>query len=257
MLQTRVIPVLLLHEDGLVKTERFKKCRYIGDPINAVKIFNKKEVDELILIDIDATVNKREPNYRLIEKIASECFMPVCYGGGVKDLEQMRIIYSLGIEKVSISSAVLKSDDLLLQASNIFGSQSVVVTIDIKRSRFFNKYNVVSHRSKKKYSIDYLELARVVAQKGAGELLINNVDFDGTMNGYDGQLIENISKEVDIPVIALGGAGNLDDMKKVVQESGACAAAAGSMFVYSGPHNAVLINYPSQENLKKLFMEYD
>jgi len=253
MLQTRIIPCLLLHKGGLVKTVGFKKPNYIGDPLNAVQIFNKKEVDELIVIDIDATIENRGPDYKLIENIASECFMPLCYGGGVKNIEQMRRLYSLGIEKLSLSSVVLENDELLSQAADIFGRQSVVVTMDVKCTWPRKRYRVVSHRGKKKYSVEVLEFARSVARKGAGELVIHSVDHDGKMTGYDQRLVKMISNEIDIPVIALGGAGSLGDMKEVVIESGACAAAAGSLFVYSGIHNAVLINYPSPEDLSDLF----
>lgn len=255
MLQPRIIPCLLLHEGGLVKTVKFKKPRYVGDPINAVKIFNEKEVDEIILIDIDAAREQREPDYELINDIASEAFMPICYGGNVTTALQMRKIFSLGIEKISISSAAIESPELIKEAATIFGSQSIIVTLDVKKGLFDKKIQVVTHNASKKTGMCPVHLAKYFEEKGAGELLVNYVDRDGIMEGYDIELIKKISSTVNIPVIALGGAGSLDDMKLVIKEGGASAAAAGSLFVFKGVHHAVLINYPSQSELRNLFQE--
>jgi cyclase len=237
----------------LVKTTFFQKPRYIGDPINAVKIFNEKEADELILLDIDATVEKREPHYELIEDIVSEAFMPICYGGGIKNTDQMRRLFALGVEKVSISSAAIHSQSLIKEAASRFGSQSIIVTLDVKKTKFPRFYTVVTHNGKKNSGKNPVEASVLMEQMGAGELLINNVDQDGRMLGYDEDLIRLISRAVNIPVIALGGAGSLMDLKSVVRHGGASAAGAGSLFVYHGKHRAVLINYPDQNQLQQLF----
>ncbi len=254
MLKTRVIPVLLLHNKGLVKTVKFKSPKYIGDPINAIKIFNEKEVDELIFLDIDASKAKREPNFDLIEDFASECFMPVCYGGGITTIEQIKKLFAIGIEKVSLNVSALTDENLIKEAVELFGSQSIVVTIDIKKS-LFGKYQVYNHSSKKAIKQLYLEYIKNIEKLGAGEILINNVDLEGTQKGYDINLMESIVKSVSIPVIVCGGAGILSDFKKVKDEVNVSAVAAGSFFVFQGKHNAVLITYPKYEELEKLFGE--
>jgi cyclase len=243
----------LLNNNGLVKTIKFKNPTYVGDPINAVKIFNEKEVDELILIDINATAEQREPRYKEIKDIASEAFMPVCYGGGVTTVEQMRKLFALGVEKVSVSAAALETPAFVEQAARQFGSQSIIVTLDVKKSRFGRTYQIVTHNATIITKLIPLEVAQRMAEMGAGELLINSVDRDGLMNGYDEDLIKQISDAVHIPVIALGGAGSLQHLQSVVYNGGASAAAAGSMFVFHGKYKAVLINYPTQQELKKLF----
>jgi len=255
MLQKRVIPCLLLHKGGLYKTEKFKKPTYIGDPINAIKIFNEKEVDELIIIDIDATVNNCEPNYKFIEDIASECFMPVCYGGGVKTIKQMKEIYALGIEKISLSSAVIENPNILKEAQAIFGRQSVIVTIDIKKD-LFGKKRVFINNGKKNTKKDPIDFAKEVVVLGAGEIVINSIDNDGVMKGYDIELLKEIKENIDIPLIALGGAGNLNDIKEVFQSSKVDAVACGSMFVYHGALKGVLINYPLYEEIEKIIGEF-
>lgn len=255
MLRARVIPCLLLHKRHLYKTVKFKNPRYIGDPINAVKIFNEKEVDELMLVDIDATVEGREPDYDLIEDIVGEAFMPVCYGGGVKTVEQMRRLFYLGVEKVSLSSAAIEDPELVSKAASEFGSQSVVVTLDIKKTGLRRKYEVLIYNGTKKTGYDPIKLAKKMESLGAGELVINNVDRDGTFEGYDEDIIKEIVEEVNIPVIALGGAGSLEDIRNVILRAGATSAAAGSLFVYYGKLRAVLINYPSQNELENLFKE--
>jgi len=254
MLKTRVIPILLLHNKGLVKTVKFKSPTYIGDPINAIKIFNEKEVDELIFLDIDASKKGNEPDYELIKDFASECFMPVCYGGGITTIEQIKKIFALGVEKVSLNSSVFKNKSLLKEAVEIFGSQSIVVTIDIKKS-FFANYQVYNHSNKKVVKEPYLEYIKSIERLGAGEIIINNVDLEGTQTGYDISLMESIVNNVNIPVVACGGAGVLNDFKKIKDEANVSAVSAGSFFVFQGKHNAVLITYPEYEELEKLFGE--
>lgn len=252
MLQSRIIPCLLLHKGGLVKTIKFKKPKYVGDPINAVKIFNDKEVDELIVIDIDATVDKREPKYDQIEDVVGEAFMPICYGGGVTTVEQMRKIFYIGVEKVALSFSALNDPDLVKKAAIEFGSQSVLVVLDIKRSFFKRKYQVVTHNGTKKTGRDPIATAQEMERLGAGELVINNVDQDGGMGGYDVIYLKQLIDSVNIPVIALGGAGCLDDLGNVIVDAGASAAAAGSLFVFHGRHRAVLINYPHRDKIQQL-----
>jgi len=253
MFVPRVIPCLLLHQGGLIKTVRFKNPRYIGDPINTVRIFNEKEVDELIILDIDATSENREPNYSVIEDIVSEAFMPVCYGGGVTSIEQMRRLFWAGVEKVSISAAAIENPMLVKEASAQFGSQSIVVTLDITKTLLKRQYQVVTHNATRKTGLDPINTAMLMEKRGAGELVINNVDRDGAMSGYDIDYLRKITDSVNIPVIALGGAGTLEHLKEVVMNGGASAAAAGSMFVYHGKHRAVLTNYPDQKQLLQLF----
>ncbi|MFW9831293.1 MAG: AglZ/HisF2 family acetamidino modification protein [Candidatus Thorarchaeota archaeon] len=249
MLRTRVIPSLLLRSRGLVKTVKFKDPKYIGDPINAVRIFNDKEVDELVFLDITATVENRPPQFELIKDIATECFMPFGYGGGIHDLETARKILKMGSEKIVINSAA--SDfDLLRDMADVFGSQSVVVSIDVKKSKR-GKYEVYTHSGTKKTNLDPVMFAVDVEANGAGEILLNSIDLDGTMKGYDIDLLSSVTKKVDIPVVACGGAGRLEHFQQAVLKGGASAVAAGSMFVFHGLHRAVLINYPTQEELKQ------
>lgn len=247
----RVIPVLLLQNSGLVKTQKFKNPKYVGDPINAVKIFNEKEVDELIFLDISATKEFRKPNYKLLNEIATECFMPLCYGGGIKNIADIRDVINTGVEKVAINAAAIEKPDFIKEASENFGSSTIIVSIDIKKN-FWGKKTIHTYSASKNTGIDPIKFAQKMQEYGAGELLINSVDRDGFMNGYDLELIEKISKVVDIPVIACGGAGNLQHLKEAI-EHGASAVAAGSMFVFHGTHRAVLINYPSQKELQTLF----
>lgn len=252
MYRSRVIPCLLLHNGGLYKTVQFADPIYIGDPINAVKIFNEKEVDELILLDIDATAQQREPDYPLLQDIASECFIPLSYGGGVTSIDQFQRLFELGIEKVSISSSALADPGLIQKSAQRFGSQSIIVTIDLKTPRFSRSYHVVTHNGKRKHRITPLDAAMLAQRNGAGEIVLNFADRDGKMCGYDVATVRNISSAIDIPLIALGGAGSIHDLQAVIKEGGASAAAAGSLFVYQGVHRAVLINYPSQAELRDL-----
>ncbi|MBS1808081.1 MAG: imidazole glycerol phosphate synthase subunit HisF [Acidobacteria bacterium] len=252
MYRTRVIPCLLLQRTGLVKTINFKNPTYLGDPINIVKIFNDKEVDELVLLDICATSENKRPQFELIEKIASECFMPLGYGGGIRNIEDMKTLFGLGVEKISINSGAVESPDLIKKAADQFGSQSVVVSIDVKKS-WLGKYEVVTHAGKKRTGLDPKAFAVQMERAGAGELLLNSVDRDGTMQGYDLKLIAQVTEAVSIPVIVCGGAGKLEDFSEAVMKGGASAAGAGSFFVFKGPHRAVLISYPTSVELKKIF----
>lgn len=254
MLTTRVIPCLLLQNAGLVKTVKFTDPTYIGDPINAVKIFNDKEVDELIFLDINATKDTRQPLLKVIEEIANECFMPFCYGGGVRDIETIKKLFRLGAEKVSINSYAIEHPDFIRKAADMFGSQSIVVSIDV-RKMFWGKHEVFTHSGTRKANLNPVAFAVNMENMGAGELLINSIDRDGTMQGYDLALLQRITEAVNIPVIACGGAGTLDHLAEAVNTGGASAVAAGSMFVYYGKHKAVLINYPERKKLEQLFHE--
>lgn len=250
MLMTRVIPVLLLKNNGLVKSYKFSNEKYIGDPINTIKIFNEKEVDELIILDITASLEKKAPNYQLIKDFASECFMPLCYGGGIHNIQQMEKIFTLGIEKISINTAAINDIGLLKKASSIFGSQSIVVSLDIKKT-FFGR-NIYMYRGKKNIKASLKDFTMQLQDAGAGELLITSIDRDGTMSGYDIEMIQEVTSNLTIPVIACGGAGSLDDFK-LAKNAGASALAAGAFFVFYGKHRAVLITYPEQETLSKIF----
>ncbi len=252
MLIPRIIPCLLLRNKGLVKSVKFKDYKYVGDPRNAIKIFNEKEADELIFIDITATIENHPPPFNIIEEIASECFMPVCYGGGIRRIEDIKTIFNLGIEKISISSHAVENPSFIRKAADIFGSQSIVVCIDVKKN-FFGKYEVVTHNAGKNTGLDPFEHAVKMVKIGAGELLINSVDRDGTMTGYDLKLIKKIADSVDVPVIACGGAGKVEDIKDVIKLGGASSGAAGSLFVFYGKHRAVLISYPELRDIELLF----
>lgn len=247
MLRARVIPCLLLRGNGLVKTRRFKDPVYVGDPVNAVRIFSDKEVDELVVLDIDASRENREPNYDLIEEIASECFMPVAYGGGVRTLAQVRRLIRSGVEKIVINSAAFESKKIITEAAQVFGSQAIVSAIDVRKS-LLGSYKVMSKSATVDTKVSLDIHVRQVVSAGAGEVLITSVDRDGTMLGYDLDLIRRVSDLVSVPVIACGGAGTPEHLRRAVQEANASAVCAGSMFVFHGKHRAVLINYPN--NLK-------
>ncbi len=251
MLEIRIIPSLLLKKQGLIKTLRFKRPKYVGDPINAIRIFNEKEVDELILFDTEASIENRDPDFELISDVASECFMPFGYGGGVKSLSDIEKILGIGAEKVIINSEAIRNPKLIEEAAIRFGSQSIVVSIDVKRN-FWGKYTVYSHSGKSPTKSDPVEFSKLMETAGAGEVIITSVDRDGTMKGYDIDLISNISEVLDIPVVASGGAGRIEDFIEVVQKGGASAVTAGSMFVFKGKHRAVLISYPSPKEIESL-----
>lgn len=251
MYHNRIIPCLLLSGRGLVKTINFKDGRYLGDPINAVHIYNDSEVDELIFLDINATKEKREPDYAYLSKITQQCFMPLCYGGGVKNISEIKRLFEIGFEKIAINSALYYNPRILSEASEIFGSQSILGAIDIKSDRNGHK-SVYICNGKINTKTEPVEYAKRIEELGAGELLVNSIDQDGMMAGYDLDMIERISGAVNIPIIACGGAGNLRDCKKVV-DAGASAAAAGSLFVYWGRNKAVLINYAGKEEIEEVF----
>lgn len=251
MLQHRVIPALLLHNNGLVKTTRFKDPKYVGDPINAIRIFNEKEVDELMLLDITASKENREPNYEMIEQIAGECFMPLAYGGGVRSVEQAQRIFALGVEKICVQTAALDNLQLVRALADRFGSQSIMVSLDVKRN-WLGRAQVFAAAKGNNIFTDWLQLLSDLVSAGAGEVLLNAVDKDGTLSGPDLELIRQASKRIDVPLIAVGGVSGLADIKSAV-EAGASAVAAGAFFVYHGPHRAVLITYPKYHELQQLF----
>lgn len=252
MLATRVIPCLLLQNMGLIKTTQFRDPVYVGDPINAVKIFNEKEVDELIFLDIVASKKNIEPNFSLIQELASECFMPFAYGGGVKKLAQIHKILKIGVEKVIINKAAIDDINFVREATNLYASSTIIVAIDIKKD-FFGRYRIYDHTTKKLLRVDLMDHIKKVEDAGAGELFINNVDRDGTFKGFDVPIIKEIVNLVSIPVIACGGASSLEDFRLVVKAGGASAVAAGSFFVFQKPHRAVLISYPDTKRLQNLF----
>ncbi len=244
MLLHRMIPCLLLKGQGFVKTTNFKNPRYLGDPINIVKIFNDKMVDELVVLDITASLEGRGPSMNLLANIASQCFMPLAYGGGITTLDEMSRLFSMGIEKVVLNSAGLTNMGLIQEASRIFGAQAVVASIDVKKN-FLGKYEIFTHSGTKKIKGDVVELVRQLEAAGAGEILINSIDRDGTRSGYDLSLIRSVSDTAQIPVIACGGVGQLSHLAEGIKMGGASAVAAGSFFVFQGKHQAVLINVPS------------
>jgi cyclase len=252
MLRPRIIPSLLVHDNGLVKTVNFKNPKYVGDPINAVKIFNEKAVDELTIFDIDATVMGKEPNYSLIERLASQSMMPLCYGGGVKTIDHAQRIFSLGIEKIALSSAVLQNPKLITEISDRVGAQSVIVVLDVKK-KLLGGYEVFTHNGKKATGINPFKFVEEAQKLGAGEIVINSIDKDGLMKGYDLDLIAKVREKITLPMTVLGGAGSLEDIEKVIDNHGVIGVAAGSLFVFKGPYKAVLINYPSQTEKNKIF----
>ena len=250
MRRIRVIPVLLLKGDGLVKSVKFANHKYVGDPINAVKIFNEKEVDELSIIDIQATKEGRGPNIRKIAEIASEAFMPLSYGGGITTTAQVKELLFNGIEKVILNKAAVKNPALITEIAGKFGAQSVVASIDVKKN-IWGKYKVYSDNGNNNTNLDPVEFAQQCEKAGAGEIILQAIDRDGTYAGYDLAILQKVATAVNIPVIIGGEAGNVNDFKKAVSEGHASAVCAGSMFVFRRPHNAVLISYPSQKELKE------
>lgn len=251
MLYPRIIPCLLVHNKGLVKTVKFKDPKYVGDPINAVKIFNEKEVDELMVFDIDATAENREPDYKMIENLAVKCRMPLCYGGGIKTAEQAEKIFSLGVEKIALSSAVIESPTLVKEIADRVGTQSVVVVLDVKK-KMFGGYEVIVNNGTKKTGIDPVKLTKELETLGIGEIVINSIDNDGVMKGYDFNIIDKVKEMATVPMTVLGGAGSLDDIGEVIMKHGIIGVAAGSLFVFKGKYRAVLINYPKQDEKEKL-----
>ena len=249
MLATRVMPCLLLRNRGLVKTIKFDKPTYVGDPVNTVRIFNEKEVDELIFLDITATIENKRPQLELLHEIASECFMPFTYGGGVKTLEDMAAIFKLGAEKIAINREAFDRPALIEHAAARFGSQAVVASIDVKKRRFRGGYTVHVNGGRKDTGLEPVAYAKRMESLGAGEILLTSIDRDGTMDGYDLELVAQVAGALAIPVIACGGAGSVDDFRRAKQ-AGASAVAAGSMVVYQGKNRAVLVNFPRKQELR-------
>lgn len=250
MLKHRVIPCLLLQNSGLVKTQKFSRPKYVGDPINTIRIFNEKEVDELLVLDINASKTKSEPNYDLIEEIAGECFMPLCYGGGIRTVEQAKRLFSIGVEKVAIQTGALDDLSLVTEIAARYGNQSLVVAIDIKKN-LLGQHKLYSSATGTVISQDWSDFLRSVVSAGAGEILINAVHKDGTLGGMDLALIKSAASACTVPLIALGGVGSLADIRAAV-EAGASAVAAGAYFIYHGRHRAVLITYPKYSDLVTL-----
>jgi cyclase len=249
---TRIIPCLLLRNRGLVKTVRFDRPVYVGDPMNAVRIFNDKEADELVFLDITASRAGRPPDFALVADIASECFMPFCYGGGIRSVEDARRLTQLGAEKIVLNTAALADLTLVSRAAGVFGSQSVVVGIDVRRG-LLGGYTVHAHAGGAVPRLAVEDYARAAEQAGAGEILLTSVDRDGMMAGYDLELLRRVTSAVGIPVVACGGAGSLAHLAEAVLDGGASAAAAGSLFVFQGRHKAVLINYPTPAEIRAAF----
>ena len=254
MLRARIIPCLLVQKGGLVKTQGFKDAKYLGDPINAVKIFNEKEADELIVLDIDATVQDREPDFALIAKLAAECRMPLCYGGGVTTAAQAARIVDMGVEKVAVSAAAIANPSLLGQMANAVGRQSVVAVIDVRKKTglFAKGYEVCTRNATVTHKLDPIVLAQHLQDAGAGEIVVNSVDRDGLMQGYDLELASHFRRALRVPVTFMGGAGSLDHVSELVAKLGVVGAAAGSLFVFKGKYRAVLINYPTPAQKKQL-----
>lgn len=255
MLRPRIIPCLLVHQGGLVKTQKFSNAKYLGDPINAVKIFNEKEADELIVLDIDASVNGRDPDFSLISKLAEECRMPFCYGGGIKNAEQASRLVDMGVEKVAVSASAVANPALLSEIAAAVGQQSVVAVIDVKkRSGIFAKgLEVCTHNGRVTHSFDPLVLAEQFQNAGAGEIVVNSIDRDGQMNGYDLELAYAFRQKLQIPLTFLGGAGSLHHIEELVSTVGVVGASAGSLFVFKGKYRAVLISYPTPLQKARLF----
>ena len=253
MLRPRIIPILLIRNGGLVKTTRFADDKYVGDPINTVRLFNEKQVDEIVVLDIDATVLGREPDYQMIEDLAGECRMPLCYGGGVKTAAQVKRIISLGVEKVAISSAAIERPGLIGEIAAQVGRQSVVAVIDVKAAGLMRGNEVFTHNGKVRTGLDPLDLARRLVAEGAGEIVINSIDRDGTRTGYDLALIDPIAANITTPLTIVGGANSHDDMMSAIARYGVIGLGAGSLFVFKGRLRAVLVNYPNPEEKQKMY----
>lgn len=246
MLHPRIIPCLLVHNKGLVKTVNFKDPKYVGDPLNAVKIFNEKEADELMVLDIDATVDEKEPDYKMIENLASECRMPLCYGGGIKTVKQAQRIFNLGVEKIALSSIAIERPDIVREIAKEVGSQSVVVVLDIKK-KLFGGYEIYIENGKKKIKKDIEKFITELQELGVGEIVLNSIDNDGAMKGYDFSLIDKLHAIIKVPLTVLGGAGTLNDIALLIEKYEIIGASAGSLFVFKGKYKAVLINYPTAD----------
>jgi cyclase len=252
MLHARVIPCLLMRNGGLVKTVRFRDPRYVGDPINAVRIFNEKEVDELVFLDIGTAAVRGAIDFDLLADIASEAFMPFAYGGGIASIDDVKRLYALGVEKVILNTAAADQPRLVSEAAALAGSSGVVVSVDVRRN-WLGKYTVCVACGSRDLKREPAGYAREMERLGAGEILLNAIDRDGTRDGYDLALVRQVSEAVSIPVVAAGGAGRLQDFRQAA-DAGASGLAAGSMFVFHGRHDAVLITYPDYEELRRLFL---
>ena len=250
MLRPRIVPCLLVHEGGLVKTVRFNDPTYVGDPINAVRIFNEKEVDELVVLDIDATAKSVEPDFNLIGNLAAECRMPLCYGGGITSVAQAKRIISLGVEKVALSASAVANPALVSEISAEIGRQSTVVVLDVRKRTFGGRYDVYTHNGTIKTGLSALDFAKELEVRGAGEIVFNSIDRDGTTKGYDLDLARQLRAAVNVPITMVGGAGSLEDIEELICEVCVLGAIAGSLFVFKGKYRAVLINYP-QPDLKE------
>lgn len=252
MLRPRISPCLLVHKGGLVKTRGFGEPKYVGDPINAVRIFNEKEVDEIIVLDIDATTHRRGPNYDLIRKLAAECRMPLVYGGGVTRVEEFERLVGLGVEKVCVSAAAVAVPGLVAAAAEVVGSQSVAVVMDVGAGKGRSGYQLFTHNAKVVTGIEPAEFAARMAGEGAGEIVVNSIAHDGLMKGYDLALAKLVRDSVPTPMTVLGGAGSLGDIAALIESFGVIGAAAGSLFVFKGVYRAVLISYPKREDKDRL-----
>lgn len=252
MLRSRIIPCLLLHNKGLIKTEKFNTGKYVGDPINAVRIFNEKEADELMFLDIDKTIQSKEPDFELIQKIADESRMPVCYGGGIKNSNQAKAIIEMGIEKIAISSLFFESPEVINEMASIIGAQSVIVVLDVKKKTFSSDYNVYTHNGTRKHG-SLKSVLKDLENYEYGELVINSIDLDGSQKGYDMNLAELCRENIDKPLTILGGASSLNDIKTLIKTFKVIGAAAGSLFVFKGKYKAVLINYPNFSERKSIY----
>lgn len=252
MLRTRIIPALLVDRGSLVKTRKFKGRNYVGDPCNTLRIFNELEVDELVVLDISATLDRREPDWALLEDIASECFMPLAYGGGLRTFDQARRVFGIGFEKVVINSELHARPEFISELAAVYGSQAVVASIDVRRD-LLDREKVVSHSAKRSHAVHPVDWARTVELHGAGEILLTNVDREGTWSGFDIEMVRRVTDAVGIPVIAQGGAAGIGDLVSVVREGGASSAAVGAMVVYQKEGFGVLVNFPEPAILKQAF----
>ncbi len=255
MLKPRIIPCLLVKNKGLVKSVNFKSHKYLGDPINAVRIFNEKQVDELMILDIDATAEKRRPDFKTIEYWASQCRMPLCYGGGITTVEEAKIIFGLGVEKIAISSAAVTNPSLVTQIADKVGSQSVIVVMDVKKNKQ-GLYEIFTHNGEVATGLSPFEFAIQMQELGVGEIVVNSIDNDGVMKGYDINLIDQVRKSISVPMTVLGGAGSLNDIGELISKYKIIGASAGSLFVFKGVYKAVLINYPNPSEKKALIQKY-
>lgn len=256
MLRPRIIPCLLISNGGLVKTVQFANPKYVGDPINAVKIFNEKKADELIVLDIDATKKSIKPNFNLIKKLAAECRMPLCYGGGISTKEEAEMLVDIGVEKVAVSSAAINNPSFIAELVSTVGSQSVVIIIDVleQKNLLLKKYQLRTLNGTILHKVELFSFIKKVQDLGVGEIVLNSIDRDGTMQGYDFKLVDKIKSITNVPLTILGGAGSLEDIKKLFDRFGIIGASAGSLFVFKGKYRAVLINYPPSEIKMKLYL---